>query len=1311
MTKYDPRKCGAKCDVCPLGPKGALRDWSQPWKPVPPEHHEGARAVLVSDMPAGEDVKWGHPFASPETGGPWNRVLRRMGESRNDYGIVNVIACGSAGNASGMYQRLNDKVKRLNKSRAATGKSAVPHPEDCCKPRLMKDIERYSSIITAGKVATKAITGVTRGIDKVRGSPWALTEEGKKCSWDDEAAITTLLPTYNPKRIQSNPVLFNWWHHDLEKARRLRENRLRWEDPSSVLWRPSPAEFRAWRKSIQPTFHEGRKGAHRFTAPVVCGDVETPRHPQGMRPRHIPTRTISFARWKNGVEGGDVELACISILSADGKTRFYSPSEEAEIVAEINALHEDESILKIGHNWLAFDCENIEANFGAMPRNNLDTLAPARAANPSISKGLKPVGRTYSDVGEWDSDDKEDSIATGSTNDDELLKYNGTDVHVNLVIWPTIRRLAAAAGYFDPIDERYLSLDWWPGARVPTLCDIDHWRHDRALRCTRVGLWIDQVKREELEKKFTAEYEAIFDRLQHLLERHGVSITDSDIKGDDLNPNSTQALRWLYFEKWDLPALWANGMKDEDGEPLYKKKDFVTNNGDRSTSDIVHRHYIASGVLEDYQAEIMQLVRVYRRYRGKIVGTTLKPLAPAQPIIETRGKNRGSIKGYTKSWLYEDGRVHSKFSNLITSVGRWNSSGPNCYSGDTEVLTDRGWLRFDDLAKTDMPKFVTWQPDGSMRWEEATEYHRYEGAEFMSIKTDLYIDLMVTPDHGCPVFSRKTGKFRVVEAKDYPRDALQPVAGTLSDGHTLPENRVKFVVALQADGQITNHHVRFGFNKKRKVERLRNILQALELNFSEDVYGKTTEFRIPFSSNPELGKLWRGCLDEEKRFSPALLQLSEESRRVFLAEVMQWDGCYTRNNHYASKHKVNADIVQALYNITGHGARVRKYTNSHGSVSWQVDVRWGKQTVGAANNLKQSELNQTAYCVTVPSKFLMVRRNNVSLISKNTQNIGNKKGQGPLKKVFAAPAGRIFYGADINQAHLFIIANVWKIPALCEAIRKGYDPHNYNAYTTFGKKFTGAPGYNGLKHKPDPGSVADAMRNTIKIFIYASVYGASPSTVWSVLAATEFDLAPNWLGMLKDGNIWRVPWKEGEEPMPLNVYHFIREAMPYIDMKPSQVAKLHEAWLKGQPEWVDAWQREIDFYKTNGFVQSYLFKRNSGDLGDDQNKMINTATLMTESEIMLMIEGRIEKEFPRDSCGPGTGFVYQCHDSAAVEWALPKGLPAFWKPGKGMKRSDLPREIRDNVERFEAAFTLNIPGWEFPIKGEAEVGRTLKEVT
>ena len=1287
--KYDPRKCGAKCDECPLGPKGVLRDTRHPWTPVPNEKHEGNDTIVVSDMPSMEDVKYQHPFASTETGGPWLRLMWTIKKDRTDYDITHVIPCTSMGNSVGMMQRLDDKLKKLNKERANQGLSAIPHPVDCCAPRLKHDLRKYKNIITLGKTANKAVTGVNRGIDKVRASPWGLTEDFEKVAWDDENATRYVLPTFNPKRLSRNPIHFDRWQLDFKKADRLFTNTLDWAEPASVLWRPTPAEFKVWCDGVKPTLHKGRKGKNRRTKAVVCGDVETPKHPLGLRPTEIPTRTISYARWKNGVEGGDIELCCISLLSTDGHTKFYNEVDHDEMVRLINEFHQRDDVLFIGHNWLGFDCENIEANGLGRPKHNLDTLGIARAANPGISKGLKPTGRTYCDVGEWDSDDKEESIATGSTNDDELLKYNGTDVQVNLKIFPKLKKLAAVAGYFKRIDKKYLELGWWPYDNVPSLCDIDMWRQDRALRCTRVGLWIDQAKRAELEKDFTKQYEIIYQRIQAIMAEEKIFIDEDGL--DELNPNSTFNLRWLYFDKWELPPLWAMGFKDDDGSPLYKKKDFLTNNGDLSTGDLVHRHYLASGVLTPRQAELMQLVRVFRRIRGKIVGTTLKPLAPP---VEIKKKN-GDVS-YTKSFLYPDGRVHSKFSTLITSVNRWNSSGPNCYSGDTEVLTERGWIRFDALDKTNLPRFVTWQPDGSMRWEEATEYHRYDNAEFMSIKTDLYIDLMVTPDHRCPIFARKApNKFRVVEAKNYPKDGKQPVAGALNAGHTLPENRVKFVVALQADGQITKHHVRFGFNKKRKIERLRGILDSLNLTYTENKYGKTTEFRISFNKNPDLPKLWKGCLDEEKCFTPTLLKLSEESRSVFLAEVMQWDGCHTRNNHYASKHKFNADIVQALYNITGHGARVRKYVNSHGSVSWQVDVRWNKPFVGSANNRKQQEPNQTAYCVTVPSTFLMVRRNNVSLVSGNTQNIGNKKGQGPLKKVFAAPPGRFFVGADINQAHLFIIANVWKIPALCEAIRNGYDPHNYNAYTTFGKKFTGARGYNGLKRKPDPGSPADSMRNVIKVFIYASVYGASPLTVHSVLASTEFDLPEHWMTEAAQGNI----------------YEIISKTMPYLKMKPSEVKALHRDWLKGQPEWLDAWQREIDFYKAHGYVQSYLFNRQSGDLGDDQNKMVNTGVLTTEGELMMMIEGRIEAAFPRDGSGPGTGFLWQCHDSAVIEWALPPGLPPFWHPGKKYKRSDLPKAVREIEERFEEAFTLNVPGWEFPIRGEASVGRNLKEVS
>jgi len=993
---YDPTCDGAECDRCPLGPYGDLKTFSFDWRPIKTEHYDGAKSIVVLDAPNKEDERSEHYFSSSEVGGPWLRALWELKGKRDDFSVTSVLACRPPGPVNGAYRRMEDKLKRLNKRRNADGLDSVPHPEECCRPRLLKAVDKYDNILTFGKVATQSLTGVRRGIKKVRGSPWKVDGQWNKVSEDYEGFHRKLLPTYSPGYVDRSPAYFDRWIHDIRKFLRFTNNALNWEEPSDILWRPTPAEFAQWIADIKPTFHSGRK-AHQFTKPIICYDVETPKHRQGLRPSQIPMRTIAFARWEDGIEDGPIQLACISLLSTDGVTRFYSEAEEKEIIALCCELLTDESVLKIGHNAGQFDRLNVEANFYVTPTPLLDTILPARAANPSIPKGLKPTGRTYCDVGEWDSDDKEESIATGSTDDAELLKYNGTDVQVNLKIWPELRRLASATGYFGPIKEEYLTLDWWPHPGVPSLCDIDHERQDRGVRMTKVGLWIDQAKRGSLEAKGVEEYTYIWNRLQRLLQAEGIYLSQEEISGDEMNPNSTRHLRWLYFDKWDLPPLWESGIKDDDGEPIYSKKDFLTTNGDLSTSDVVHRHYIASGVLNRKQAEIMQLVRVFRRIRGKIVGTTLRPLAPEKLIM---GRN-GRSKGFTKSFLYPDNRIHSSFSAHLTNVGRYSSRGPN------------------------------------------------------------------------------------------------------------------------------------------------------------------------------------------------------------------------------------------------------------------------------------------------------------------VQNIGNKKGQGPLKKVFAAPPGRVFYGADVNQAHLFIIANVWKIPALCEAIRKGYDPHNYNAYTTFGKRFTGAQGYNGLKKKPDPGSTADAMRNTIKIFIYASVYGASPATVWRVLTATEFDLPDNWHRGLEEGTI------------ELDIFGIIQKSMPYMHMKPLEVVKLHEAWLRGQPEWEMAWQKEQDFYRDNGYVQSYLFNRKSGNLGDDVNKAVNFGVLATEPEIMAMIEGRIEKRFPRDQTGPGTGIIYQCHDSIAVEWALPSDLPRYWKPQdvykpekvKYYKRSDLPKEIRELEEIFEDAFTLNIPGWEFPISGEASTGRTLKDVT
>lgn len=976
---------GAKCDICPLGPNGPLRDADRPWRPIAHEDHRpsGAEIIAVHQAPEAEDEKRGN-LLSGRNGGTWARGLLNAGLRRTDVSSTTVIACAPPGAPGGAYRRMEDRLRRLNKRAAKAGERVWPHPKDCCRPRLEIDLLGYKNVLLLGKTATVELAGLNRDIRKTRGAPIGISEDWQAVPHDSDQAVHLALPTLDVSFIAQNGHFMSVWVRDIAKARRLFDGTLRWRDPE-MLWRPTPDELRFWLR--------GFNGCPDKTAVF---DVETSRHHQGMRPRAVKLYTLSIARWSKYGEGSTMEAVGIQFVDPATGERWYTPEAEAEVKGLLRRFFTEQRIPKMGHNAGMFDRAVIEEHFGVTPVPLIDSIFATRAANPGLPKGLKPTGRTFTDVGEWDSDDKDDDGGgADSKNATTLLRYNMMDCAVNLAMWPTIRDIAARAGYYTPIRQDLADMMLPPERRGQplTLNEIDHAAQDRGLRMTDAGLWIDQRLRAAMQEEAEKQAATILRLLQARLKAAGAAVlsdADLDIEegedGEELNPNSTAKLRALYFNPpdeggWDLPFLPTEGGVDSAGKPLYSRKDFLTGTGEMSTSDAVHRAYLASGVLRPDQFEIMYLVRVYRRLKTKIVGTTLRPLAPEQPVYKA-----GVLRGFTKSWVHGDNRVHSIFSAHVTNVGRYASGSPNI------------------------------------------------------------------------------------------------------------------------------------------------------------------------------------------------------------------------------------------------------------------------------------------------------------------QNIGNKKGQGLLKTVFAAPPGYFFVGADLNQAHLFIIANVWKIPALCEAIANGYDPHNFNASTTFGRAFTEAPGYNGLKDKPSKGTPAEAMRNVIKTFIYASVYGAMPETIWRVLTSTETDPPPAWLS--------RVVSRDDK----LDIKELVRQTMPYLLKKLDDVRDIHTNWLKGQPEWIDAWQREIDFYAKHGYVQSYLFGRRSGDLGEDQNKVTNFGVLATESDIMRIVESRIDALFPGK-------IVYQCHDSAAICLPLPAGCALDWRPPKDAKGKYVwPAEFEEVRRKFEACFHVQVPGWRFPISGEAALGFNLHEV-
>ncbi len=109
----------------------------------------------------------------------------------------------------------------------------------------------------------------------------------------------------------------------------------------------------------------------------------------------------------------------------------------------------------------------------------------------------------------------------------------------------------------------------------------------------------------------------------------------------------------------------------------------------------------------------------------------------------------------------------------------------NCYSDDTEVLTDRGWLRFADVD-INSDRFATRNPaTAAFEWQAATRYHEADSDGTMYHAASRNADLLVTGGHrllvdrlptGCP--GVRHGSEWLVHAEDlYEYQSTLPGGG------------------------------------------------------------------------------------------------------------------------------------------------------------------------------------------------------------------------------------------------------------------------------------------------------------------------------------------------------------------------------------------------------------------------------------------------------------------------------------------------------------------------------------------------------
>lgn len=316
---------------------------------------------------------------------------------------------------------------------------------------------------------------------------------------------------------------------------------------------------------------------------------------------------------------------------------------------------------------------------------------------------------------------------------------------------------------------------------------------------------------------------------------------------------------------------------------------------------------------------------------------------------------------------------------------------PDCYDDQTEVLTNRGFVLFSDLEKTDL--VGSYQKDGSIKFVHPLKYYNeyYDGDMLHFYNKQKHLDLMVTPNHRMVRKSHKVNDVQLIIADKikYFDNYNWIHAGELNTDNFVveltPEERIN--IAFQADGSFnttgSKNKIRFNFTKKRKVQTFRNLLNLSGFEYKETIEParpQNTQFYVTLPNEAQKTLEWVfGKLDH----------IDANWAKSFIEEISNWDSCVRSNTRikYDTTVRINAEVVQTIATLAGYRTCLSSYEDTRKNIFstvYTVNINKINESNGQSVKKEQVQYSGQVYCVQVDSGMLVVRRNNCVSVSGNS---------------------------------------------------------------------------------------------------------------------------------------------------------------------------------------------------------------------------------------------------------------------------------------------------------------------------------------
>lgn len=535
-------------------------------------------------------------------------------------------------------------------------------------------------------------------------------------------------------------------------------------------------------------------------------------------------------------------------------------------------------------------------------------------------------------------------------------------------------------------------------------------------------------RRHEIAKKLQEQYKPILERL---------------LTVGNINWNSTAQVAKILFTEKDVPVY------DEKGEKLpntYEVIEYSFMNG------IIYRGEFdtrkgATLFMNEWKEKNPHLydikVKLKHNYAPVIIGygVGLKAIEKTakgvpsvgsdvlvnyvgNPVVDDLLEYRRltKLETFIKSWeeIQVDDRIYPSF-NITARTGRTTCNNPNlqnipqdknvrnliearpgwkileCFSGDTEVLTERGWQRLDSLDKS--LKVAQYDTESrEITFEKPLQYIHHKDRETFSYE-DRHTSLCATANHNMLTVWGKDYDVAKHKFKDvrFSRGNAFINAGFYHNGAS-NEFQSRYIAMFTADGSKSEKgYVTFCFSKERKVERCKYILNMLGIEYS---FSKIIRSNGVVNYNFYIGKrtdhLLKGFVDRDKKLTMNCIHNLDI--KAFLDEVQYWDATYTvargkQTVRFTTCMKETAEVVQLMCNLQGKKSTIRiddhnkKVTNGKHSRVYYLSYKRHRNDPhtfmsGEVVDFTKPTI-QDVYCVTMPKGTVVIRHNGKVSIQGN----------------------------------------------------------------------------------------------------------------------------------------------------------------------------------------------------------------------------------------------------------------------------------------------------------------------------------------